>query len=73
MNALLFPSPITNEKSMLKVWKEVKMVCALAGFKYLGRDDFAFAKRLFKAGKKPREIANRVLDSIYGLDKSYDC
>lgn len=58
---------------MLKVWKEVKMVCSLAGFKYLGRDDFAFAKRLFKAGKSPREIANRVLNSIYGLDKVYDC
>ena len=58
---------------MLKVWTEVKMVCALAGFKYLGRDDFAFAKRLFKAGKSPREIANRVLNSIYGLDKVYDC
>lgn len=58
---------------MLKVWKEVKMVCSLAGFKYLGRDDFAFAKKLFTAGKKPREIANRVLYSIYGLDKSYDC
>jgi len=58
---------------MLKVWKEVKMVCALAGFKYLGRDDFAFAKRLFKAGQSPREIANRVLTSIYGLDKVYDC
>ena len=58
---------------MLKVWKEVKMVCALAGFKYLGRDDFAFAKRLFKAGKSPREIANPVLNSIYCLDKVYDC
>ena len=58
---------------MLKVWKEVKMVCALAGFKYLGRDDFAFAKKLFNAGKPPREIANRVLNSIYGLEKCYDC
>lgn len=58
---------------MLKVWKEVKMVCSLAGFKYLGRDDFAFAKKLFKAGQSPREIANRVLNSIYGLDKVYDC
>lgn len=58
---------------MLKVWKEVKMVCSLAGFKYLGRDDFAFAKNLFNAGKSPREIANRVLNSIYCLDKSYDC
>jgi len=58
---------------MLKVWKEVKRVCAIAGFKYLGRDDFAFAKRLFNAGKSPREIANRVLNSIYGLDKVYDC
>ena len=57
---------------MLKVWKEVKMVCALAGFKYLGRDDFAFAKRLFRAGKTPREIANMVLESIYGLGKEYD-
>lgn len=57
---------------MLKVWKEVKMVCSLAGFKYLGRDDFAFAKKLFKAGKSPREIANRVLNSIYGLEKEYD-
>ena len=58
---------------MLKVWKEVKMVCSLAGFNYLGRDDFAFAKKLFNAGKSPREIANRVLNSIYCLDKSYDC
>ena len=58
---------------MLKVWREVKMVCALAGFKYLGRDDFAFAKKLLAAGKKPRVIANRVLDSIYGLEKCYDC
>lgn len=57
---------------MLKVWREVKMVCSLAGFKYLGRDDFAFAKRLFRAGKSPREIANRVLNSIYGLEKEYD-
>ena len=57
---------------MLKVWKEVKMVCSLAGFKYLGRDDFAFAKRLFRAGKSPSEIANRVLESIYGLEKEYD-
>ena len=51
----------------------MKQVCALAGFKYLGRDDFAFAKKLLAAGKKPREIANRVLDSIYGLEKCYDC
>lgn len=58
---------------MLNVWKEVKRVCSLAGFKYLGRDDFALAKALFNAGKSPREIANRVLTSIYGLDKSYDC
>lgn len=58
---------------MLKVWKEVKRVCSLAGFKYLGRDDFAFAKKLFNAGKSPREIANSVLNSIYGLDKIYDC
>jgi hypothetical protein len=58
---------------MLKVWREVKMVCSLAGFQYLGRDDFAFAKKLLAAGKKPREIANRVLDSIYGLEKCYDC
>lgn len=57
---------------MLKVWREVKRVCALAGFKYLGRDDFAFAKRLFRAGKTPSDIANRVLESIYGLDKVYD-
>ena len=58
---------------MLKVWKEVKRVCSLAGFNYLGQDDFAYAKKLFKTGKTPREIANRVLASIYGLDKSYDC
>lgn len=58
---------------MLKVWKEVKRVCSLADFKYLGRDDFAFAKKLFNAGKSPREIANSVLNSIYGLDKIYDC
>jgi len=58
---------------MLKVWREVKRVCDLAGFKYLGRDDFAFAKKLLAAGKNPREIANRVLESIYGLEKCYDC
>lgn len=58
---------------MLKVWREVKRVCALAGFKYLGRDDFAFAKKLLATGKNPREIANRVLESIYGLEKCYDC
>lgn len=57
---------------MLKVWKEVKRVCAIAGFKYLGRDDFAFAQKMFKAGRKPKEIADRVLASIYGLEKVYD-
>lgn len=58
---------------MLKVWREVKKVCAFAGFKYLGRDDYAFAKKLFAAGLKPKDVANRVLVSIYGLDKCYDC
>lgn len=51
----------------------MKKVCALAGFKYLGRDDYAFAKKLFAAGLKPKDVANRVLVSIYGLDKCYDC
>lgn len=58
---------------MLNVWREVKRVCAIAGFKYLGRDDFALAKKLLAAGKNPKEIANRVLESIYGLEKCYDC
>lgn len=55
------------------VWKEVKRVCALAGFRFLDKSDMAYAARLFKAGLSAREVADRVLQSIYGLDKCYDC
>lgn len=58
---------------MIKVWKEVKRVCALAGFKYLDRSDFQFASRLYKAGLPASDITRRVLNSIYGLDRCYDC
>jgi hypothetical protein len=56
-----------------KVWREVKRVCTLAGFRFLDKTDMAYAARLFKAGLSSREVADRVLQSIYGLDKCYDC
>lgn len=58
---------------MLKVWREVKRVCAVAGFKFLDKSDLRYAAKLFSMGLTAHDIAERVLDSIYGLDKMYDC
>ena len=55
------------------VWREVKRVCALAGFKFLDKSDLRYAAKLFNKGLDAHDIAERVLDSIYGLDKMYDC
>ena len=57
---------------MLKVWREVKRVCAMAGFKFLDKSDLRYAARLFRKGLNAHDIAERVLYSIYGLDKVYD-
>lgn len=58
---------------MLKVWREVKRVCEMSGFKFLDKSDLRYAAKLFSMGLTAHDIAERVLDSIYGLDKMYDC
>lgn len=55
-----------------KVWRHVKNVCALAGFTFLDKDDMKYALKLFKAGLSAHDVGERVLASIYCLDKVYD-
>ena len=55
-----------------KVWREVKRVCAQAGFIFLDKTDMAYALSLFKEGRSTHEVADRVLLSCYCLDRSYD-